>query len=376
MDLRFLTAGESHGAALTAILEGIPAGLAVNLAEINKELRRRQMGYGRGGRMKIEQDEVKILSGVRFGETIGSPITLEVVNRDHKNWGEKMAAFGEPKGEIITNPRPGHADLPGSQKYGRRDLRDILERSSARETTMRVAVGAICRQFLAKIGVEISSRLINLGGVQADKSSWDIPPESELNCADPAAEAKMKERIDDAKAHGDTLGGTFEVKVTGLMPGLGSHIQWDRRLDARLAAAVMSVQAIKGVEIGLGNEAANLPGSEVHDEILLDDTGRIYRATNRAGGLEGGMTNGEEIILRATMKPIPTLMRPLATVDLVTKQKTSAAKERSDTSAVAAASVVGEAMTAIVVAEAVREKFGGDAMSDVLAAIAHYKARL
>ena len=375
-EIRFLTAGESHGAALTAILEGLPAGLKLNLSEINRELKRRQMGYGRGGRMKIEQDEVNILAGVRFGETIGSPITLEVVNRDHKNWGERMAAFGERTGDEITNPRPGHADLPGSQKYARRDLRDILERSSARETTMRVAVGAVCKQFLSALGINISSRLINLGGIRVDESLLNVPTESELNCADPVAEAKMKRLIDKAKQEGDTLGGTFEVRVAGLMPGLGSHIQWDRRLDARLAAALMSIQAVKGVEIGAGFSVADLPGSQIHDEIFLAEDGRLHRVTNRAGGLEGGMSNGEDIIVRAAMKPIPTLMRPLATVDLATKQKASAAKERSDTSAVAAASVVGEAMTAIAVAEAVREKFGGDAMIDVLAAVKNYLARL
>jgi len=374
--LRFLTAGESHGAALTAILEGLPAGLKIDQNNIDRELKRRQMGYGRGGRMKIERDKARILSGLRFGETVGSPISVEVVNRDWENWEERMAPFGEPAGEMLTTPRPGHADLPGGQKYGRRDLRDILERSSARETPMRVAVGAICKEFLRSLGIEIFSRVLNIGGVRADVAKISVPSESELNCADPIAEENMKQRIDEAKAKGDTLGGSFEIRIAGVMPGLGSHIQWDGRLDAKLAAALMSIQAIKSVEIGAGCEVADLPGSKIHDEILRDGTGRIYRATNRAGGIEGGMSNGEEIILRAAMKPIPTLMRPLKTIDLATNEVASAAKERSDTCAVAAASVVGEAMAAIVVAGACREKFGGDTMADALNAVKDYRRRL
>lgn len=375
-ELRFLTAGESHGQALTAILEGLPAGLKVDENRINDELKRRQGGYGRGGRMKIERDKVKILSGLRFGETLGSPITLEVINRDWENWQERMAPFGSPTGEKLTNPRPGHADLPGSQKYAREDLRDILERSSARETTMRVAVGAICREFLRTLGVEIFSRVLNLGGIDADPAKNVVPPESELNCADAAAEERMKRLIDEAKRDGDTLGGIFEIRATGLVPGLGSHIQWDRRLDAKLAAAIMSIQAIKAVEIGAGVEVANLPGSQIHDEIFLDEKDGICRQSNHAGGIEGGMSNGEDVVVKATMKPIPTLMRPLKTVDLVTGETVSAAKERSDTTAVAAASVVGEAMTAIVLAGVCCEKFGADAMVDVLTSWENYRNRL
>ena len=379
--LRFMTAGESHGPCLTAILEGLPAGLALNLEAINEDLARRQQGYGRGGRMKIETDRVDVISGVRFGETIGGPITLQVVNKDFSNWTDRMAVFGEPSGPKVTAARPGHADLTGVKKYDRRDARDILERSSARETTMRVAVGAVCKEFLRALGISITSQVLNIGGVSvAENKAESRQPgrnnSSELNCLDPVAKQNMKKKIDEAKKAGDTLGGIFEVVVHGAPAGLGSHIQWDRRLDAKLAGAMMSIQAIKGVEIGAGFQCANLPGSRIHDEIFLDESGQVYRRTNRAGGLEGGMTNGEDVIVRAAMKPIPTLMTPLHSIDIESRQAVLACKERSDTCAVPAASVVGEAMTAFVFAEAVCDKFGSDAMTDVKAAVRQYRERI
>ena len=366
--LRFLTAGESHGPSLTAILEGIPAGLSLDLEKINRDLARRQQGYGRGGRMKIETDTVKILSGVRFGETLGSPITLSVENRDWQNWHERMAAFGEPHGERVTAARPGHADLTGIKKYDRADIRDILERASARETAMRVAVGAVAKELLRALDITVESAVLDIGGVCVDAAKRETGAQRE-------AEERMKERIRAAKEAGDTLGGIFEVRVSGAPLGLGSHIQWDRRLDARLAAAMMSIQAIKGVEIGAGFGYAALPGSEAHDEMFADERSRVYRKTNRAGGLEGGMTNGEDIVVRAVMKPIPTLMKPLHSVDVATKAPVLASKERSDVCAVAAASVVGEAMAAVVLAEALVEKFDSDNMRDMKASIEAYKKR-
>lgn len=380
-ELRFMTAGESHGPCLTAILEGLPAGLKLDLDAINKDLARRQQGYGRGGRMKIEKDKVNVLSGVRFNETIGGPITLQVVNRDFQNWGERMAAFGEPAGEKVTAARPGHADFTGIRKYDREDVRDILERSSARETTMRVAVGAVCKEFLKALGITVVSQVVNIGGVAIDPAKVDRAKlgedvGSELNCYDAEAEAKMKAKIKEARKAGDTLGGIFEITVRGLPAGLGSHIQWDRRLDGKLAGALMSIQAIKGVEIGAGFDCAILPGSQIHDEIFLDEAGKVYRKTNRAGGLEGGMTNGEELVVKAAMKPIPTLMQPLHSIDIESHKEVLACKERSDTCAVSAASVVGEAMTAFVMAQAICDKFGSDAMVDLKAALAAYKARI
>ncbi len=357
-NLRFITAGESHGQLLSAILEGIPAGVKINLENVNADLYRRQQGYGRGGRMKIESDKVEIVSGVRFGETLGSPITLIVKNRDWENWQKKMSIFGEENGEKVTAVRPGHADLTGVLKYNRSDARDILERSSARETTMRVAVGGICKEFLKACKINIASRVVKIGGVIDD---YEL----------------MKLKIDEAKSKGDTLGGVFEITIKGVPVGLGSHIQWDKKLDAKLAMAMMSIQAIKGVEIGAGFECANLFGSQVHDEIFYDEDNRkFYRKTNRAGGIEGGMSNGEDIIIRAVMKPIPTLMTPLKTVDIETKQQVLASKERSDTCAVEAATVVGESMAAFVIAQALLEKFGGDCLSDIIATIETYNQRL
>lgn len=348
--IRFISGGESHGKILSCILEGLPAGLKVSSDFVNSELKRRQGGYGRGGRMKIESDEIIFASGVRFGETLGSPITLLIKNRDWENWQKKMSAEGEIFGEKVTNARPGHADLTGAAKYSRDDVRDILERSSARETAMRVAAGAVCKIFLNECGIKISSQVLN--------------------------EDEIKNKIDEAKEKGDTVGGIFEVKICGSPAGLGSHIQWDKKIDAKFAAAFMSIQAVKAVEIGDGWANAKKFGSEVHDEIFIDENKKIFRKTNRAGGIEGGMTNGEEIIIRAAMKPIPTLMKPLQTVDIATKKPTTASKERSDTCAIWAAAVVGEAMSAIVTADAIVDKFGGDALCDTLNNLKNYRERL
>lgn len=380
---RFLTAGESHGPCLTAVIEGLPAGISVDIERINRDLARRQQGFGRGGRMKIEQDRVEILSGMRFGQTLGSPLTLTVRNRDWENWQERMSAAGEPAGPAVTWPRPGHADLTGVLKYQRQDVRDILERASARETAARVAVGAVAKQLLATVGIDIASHVVNIGGIAIEPypayQHRDVAKRaaaSELGCIDGAAEGKMKEIIQVAKDQGDTLGGIFEVVATGAMPGLGSYVQWDRRLDTRLGGALLSIPAVKGVEVGEGFNYAALPGSRAHDEIFYDSRQGYYRQTNRAGGIEGGMSNGGDIVVRAVMKPIPTLMTPLASVDIATKQPGRANTERSDVCAVSAAAVVGEAMAAIILAEALLEKFGGDSAADLAAAVDNYRRRL
>lgn len=379
-NFRFLTAGESHGQCLTAIVEGLPAGLKVDIDRINRDLARRQQGYGRGGRMKIETDKAEVLSGIRFAETMGDPITLQIVNKDWQNWTDRMSVFGDEYGDKVTAVRPGHADLTGVLKYNRADARDILERASARETAARVAVGALCKEFLKTCGIEVVSQVVKIGGIAVDEANIDRSQigngNSELNCYDSMAEERMKEKIQQAIKDGDTLGGVFEVIVRGAPLGLGSHIQWDKRLDGRLAGAMMSIQAIKGVEIGAGFQCGELPGSQIHDEMFLDDENRVYRKTNRAGGLEGGMTNGEEICIKACMKPIPTLMQPLNSVDIGSKTEVSACKERSDVCAVSAASVVGEAMTAIVMTEAMLDKFGCDAMVDLLHSLACYRRRV
>jgi chorismate synthase len=379
--LRYLTAGESHGPQLTAIIEGIPAGLEISAEVINADLARRQCGYGRGGRMLIEKDTVEILSGVRWGETIGSPITLCVKNRDWVNWSEKMSPDARYRdNEIrVTRSRPGHADLPGAMKYGQRDVRNILERSSARETAVRVAVGAVAKVFLARFGITVCGFVVELGGIKTSRP--DLPlaalkklaSASELFTWDASAEAEMKALIDRMKEAGDTLGGVVEVIVSGVPIGLGSHVQWDRKLDARLAMAMMSIQAIKGVEVGIGFAAARNPGSKVHDEIYYESarmaqgmaTG-FYRKTNNAGGIEGGISNGEEIVVRGAMKPIPTLYKPLKSVDIDTKEPFEAAVERSDVCAVPAASVVAEAVVAIEIANAFLEKFGGDSVAETV----------
>ncbi len=371
---RFLTAGESHGEGLTAVIEGVPAGLPLTEADIDEDLARRQRGYGRGGRMKIERDRAHISSGVRWGATLGSPITLSIQNRDWENWQATMAVGEPPAGtpaKAVTRPRPGHADLAGAMKYGHRDIRNVLERSSARETTARVAVAGVARRLLAEFGVSVLSHVTEIGGVRI--GTLDIPWDeirarceaSEVRCADPEAERAMIAAIDGARATGDTLGGVFEVVALGCPVGLGSYVHWDRKLDGRLARALCSIHAIKGVEFGMGFETARRPGSQVHDEILFAPDAGFTRRTNSAGGLEGGVTNGEPVIVRAVMKPISTLRRPLRSVDLETKEAVEAVVERSDVCAVPAAGVVGEAMVAITLAEAFLEKFGGDSLEEV-----------
>jgi chorismate synthase len=370
--LRYLTAGESHGPSLTAIVEGMPANLELDAGDINRDLARRQMGYGRGGRMQIEKDQADILSGVRWGKTLGSPITLSIRNRDWENWGKKMSAHADDVvgGIAITHPRPGHADLSGVIKYRQDDARNILERSSARETAARVAVGALCKKFLSDLGIAIYGYVTELGGVVADtvledyKERFALSEESPCRTFDAEAEQRMIAAIDQAKENGDSLGGVVEVAVVGVPIGLGSYVQWDRRLDGRLAWAMMSIQAFKGVEIGIGFEAGRRPGSQVHDEIYYQGD-QFIRKTNRAGGLEGGMTNGAPIIVRGAMKPIPTLYQPLQTVDFRSKDAFAAVVERSDVCALPAAAVVGEAVVAIEIAQAVLDKFGGDAMEEV-----------
>jgi chorismate synthase len=380
---RWLTAGESHGAELIAIIEGIPAGLSLVTDDIDADLARRQIGYGRGPRMKIEQDRVLFVSGVRGGETIGAPIALRIPNRDHGNWKDSMSTgpFLSPP-EPLTRPRPGHADLAGGLKYNRHDLRDILERASARETAARTAVGAVARKLLAIFGFDIFAHVLAVGDVSASPSGpWaDFRTRargSGLACADKEAEERMKEAITAAAHAGDTLGGGFEVVATGVPPGLGSHVQWDRKLDGRLAQALMSIPAIKSVEIGDGYIGAHLPGSRVHDPIGYDASKRTFvRATNHAGGLEGGITNGEPVVCRAWMKPIATLRQRMPSVDVITKEPNDSAFERSDVCAVAAASVVGEAMVAITLADVVLEKFGGDSVLELTRNIEAYRASL
>lgn len=383
-ELRWLTAGESHGPELVAILEGMPAGLRLLAEHIDEDLARRQRGYGRGGRMKIESDRVSFTGGVRGGETLGSPIAMRIVNRDHESWLSRMPAgpFPEPP-EPLTRPRPGHADLAGGLKYDRHDLRDVLERASARETAARVAVGAVCKVMLGGIGIRILSQVVRIGPALADTTKLSLDEvgsrarSSEMGCADPNAEALMRDAIKQAAHDGDTLGGMFEVITTGVPAGLGSHVHWDRKLDGRLAQALMSIQAIKAVEIGAGAAVAMRRGSEVHDPIAYDpEQKRFDRPSNGAGGLEGGITNGMPIVCRAAMKPIATLKRALPSVDVVTKAPFDAAHERSDVCAVPAAAVVGEAMVAFVVAHAVLEKFGGDSIAELSRNIASYRTQL
>lgn len=379
---RFMTAGESHGQGLVAMIDGMPAGMPLSVDVIQADLARRQQGYGRGGRMKIEKDRAEILSGMRFGETLGSPLTLLIRNRDWVNWEERMSPTGEPAGEAVTAARPGHADLTGSLKYDRHDVRDILERASARETAARVAVGAVARQLLTACGISLASHVTEIGGVKIKGNVQTVAEldglyaRSELACIEPDTEEAMKAAIRQAQEHGDTLGGCFEVLAQGLPPGLGSHVQWDRRLDGKLAAALMSIPAIKGVEIGAGFGYGALSGRAAHDEIFYDAARGYYRETNRAGGVEGGMTNGELLVARAAMKPIPTLMSPLKTVDIATHQPVAASTERSDVCAVTAAAVVGEAMVATVLAEALLEMFGSSCMADLTANIAQYRRRV
>jgi chorismate synthase len=377
MHFDFITAGESHGKGLVTILEGLPAGLPIDHAFINHQLWRRQQGYGRGGRMKIESDEAEILSGVRHGKTLGTPVSLLIRNRDFENWQDVMSVepreFSDQKrARKLTRPRPGHTDLAGGLKYDTHDLRDILERASARETAARVAAGAFARLLLKEIGIQIASHTAMIGGVPDEpiKASWEqiaaIPDDSPLRCTDKQAEERMILLIDATKEARDTLGGVFEVVARGVVPGLGSHTQWSRKIDGRLAQAIMCIPAVKAVEIGVGTEVSRSTGSRVHDEISYNSAERCFtRPTNRAGGIEGGITNGEEVRVSGHLKPISTLRQPLASVDVISKQESAAAFERSDIVAVPAAGVIGEAMVAIVLANAAREKFGGDSLGEM-----------
>ena len=385
--LRFLTSGESHGKGLISTLEGFPAQVPVDLSFINSELKRRMTGYGRGGRMKIESDAVDVFAGVRNGETLGSPIAFIIHNRDWVNWTDIMSVEPNPKGvrkRQVTRPRPGHADLVGALKYQFQDMRNVLERSSARETASRVAVGAFCKLLLLELGIKVYSHVISIRDVRIssdllDSVSVDLIPQiesSELRSCDPTLDDAMKAAVDDAIERGDTLGGTFEVRAAGVPPGLGSHVHWDRKLDGLLAQALMSINAIKAVETGSGLDKAPL-GSEFHDEIFYDQSTReFYRKTNHAGGIEGGTSNGEEIIVRAVVKPIATLKRPLMSVNLHTKKPFTAQYERSDTCVVPAAGVIGEAMVAIVLVKAVQEKFGGDTLQELKTHLESYRERL
>ena len=387
--MRFFTAGESHGPQLTAIIEGLPAQMELTTEMINGELARRQGGHGRGRRMQIETDEVVISSGVRHGKTLGSPVTLTVVNDDWKHWTKIMGVEPLEEGmdpadvkRQITRPRPGHADLVGGMKYGHRDLRNVLERSSARETTMRVAVGAVAKKFLEEIGIKTVAHVHEIGGVKIDPASYENLSMDELRkvieqdpvyCADPDASLQMVQAIDDAKGRGDTIGGVVEVIIEGCPPGIGSYVQFDRKLDGKLAGAMMSINAFKGVEIGLGFEMARKPGSEVHDEIAWDEARGYYRKSNRLGGLEGGMSTGMPIIIRGVMKPIPTLYKPLESIDIDTKEPFVATIERSDPCAVPAASVVAEHVIATAIAQAIMEEFRSDTIDGIKKEIEEHK---
>jgi chorismate synthase len=374
MFFKFTTAGESHGRALVTVIEGLPAGLPVEIDSVDHELWRRQQGYGRGGRMKIEKDQVQVLSGIRHGNTLGSPIALMIENRDFVHWQDIMSSEPiekEPSNpRIVRRPRPGHADLAGGQKFQVRDLRNILERASARETAARVAAGAVAKQLLREFDVEIRSHTVQLGGIpqQPLECDWDsvaaIAPDSPLNCVDADVQGQMIAAIDAAKENGDTLGGIFEVIARGVVTGVGSHTSWNEKLDGRIAQSFMSIHAVKAVEIGSGVANAARSGSDVHDEIFYDRDG-YTRNTNRAGGLEGGITNGEELRVRGYLKPISTLRKPLRSVDIETKEEDLAAYERSDVTVVPAAGVIGESMLAIVLANSYREKFGGDSIDEM-----------
>jgi len=392
--LRFLTAGESHGQALVAILEGVPANLVVDFDAVTAQLRRRQTGYGRGRRMLIESDRAQALSGIRHGRTTGGPIALLIPNKDWENWQRTMAVEGAPAADVpgvdrpmVTRPRPGHADLAGVVKYGSEDIRNILERASARETAARVAIGALARQLLAQVDTRIFSHVVSIGSASLrDPLAFSVEQiagigdESPLHCVDTEVERRMIAEIDAAREAGDTMGGSFEVIAHGVPPGLGSHVQWDRKLDGRLAQALMSIPAIKAVGIGRGPDVSSLPGSRIHDEILpahgrVDNGIAVERPTNNAGGLEGGITNGQDLRVMGYMKPIATLMKPLRSVDLTTMELSPAAIERSDVCAVPAAAVVAEAMVAFVLADALVEKFGGDSVDELLDNVRAFRAR-
>lgn len=380
--MRYVTAGESHGRTLVAVVSDVPAGISLFQEDFDRDLARRQVGYGRGGRMRIEQDHALVLSGIRFGVTLGSPVAVSVENRDWENWLDVLSVWGEATdARAVTAPRPGHADLAGVQKTGAHDIRDVLERASARETAARVAAGALAKALLRELGVQVDSYVERIGEAACeplDPATVDAEAveASDVRCPDPAVAGRMRSAIDAAREAGESLGGVVVVRVSGLVPGLGGYAQADQRLDARLGAAVFSIPAIKGVEIGDGFAGAGRPGSQVHDPIVRDERGALRRASDHAGGLEGGMTNGELLVVRAAMKPIPTLTRPLPSVDLVSGQAVDAAHERSDICAVPAAGVVAEAEAALVLASAYQDKFGHDSVTDMRTALDAYRARL
>jgi len=384
MALRLITAGESHGPGLTCIVEGLPAGLQLRPEDLNADMARRQLGHGRGGRMKIERDAAEVTAGVRHGRTLGGPIALQVANRDYANWEERMSPWPvDAEVAEVHLPRPGHADLVGTQKYKQSDVRNILERASARETAARVAGGALCKAFLRELGVEVHSHVIQIASVHAPASERALTPDdfaavdsSPVRCLDAQATKAMVREIDTLRKANESLGGVFEVQAFGLVPGLGSHISWEERLDGRLAMAICSIQAIKGMAVGDGFAVAGVPGSQAHDEIFFSPERGYYRETNRSGGLEGGMTTGEPLLVRGAMKPLPTLTKPLRSVDTATHEPAQALRERTDSCTVPAAGVVGEAMVALVLADAYRAKFGGDHIDDVLQAVRAYRERI
>jgi chorismate synthase len=383
MTIRFTTAGESHGPGLTAVVEGLPAGIEVTPEDIDRDLARRQLGHGRGGRMKIEKDRAEVTSGIRHGRTLGSPIALRIANRDYANWEERMNPWPvDADVDEVHLPRPGHADLAGVQKYGFSDVRNVLERASARETTARVAAGALAKVYLRAFGVEIRSHVTQIGAVAAplrdDLTAADFEgvDESPVRCLDADASVAMVEEINGARKANESLGGIYETVAFDVTPGIGSHVSWDTRLDGRLAAAIMSIQAMKGVGIGHGFDLAGRVGSKAHDEIFYDDERGLYRETNRAGGVEGGMTNGDPVVVRGAMKPLPTLTQPLRSIAIETKQPAQALRERTDSCTVPAAAVVAEAMVALVLADAYKEKLGGDHVDDAVAALRAYEERI
>jgi len=383
VSLRVITAGESHGPGLTCIVEGLPAGIELDREAINRDMARRQLGHGRGGRMKIERDTAEVTSGVRHGRTIGGPIALQVANRDYANWEERMSPWPvEADVPEVHLPRPGHADLAGLWKFGFSDVRNVLERASARETAARVAGGALAKAFLRAVGVEVVSHITQIGSVRAPErdglalDDFDGVDESPVRCLDPDASRAMVEEINVLRKRNESLGGVFELRAFGLVPGLGSHVSWEQRLDGRIGSALLSIQALKGVGLGDGFDLAGRPGSEAHDEIFYDEERGYHRETNHSGGLEGGMTTGEPLVVRCAMKPLPTLTKPLRSVDVATREPAQALRERTDSCVVPAAGVVGEAMLAIVLAGAYRDKFGGDHLDDVRAALAAYEQRI
>jgi chorismate synthase len=384
MALRLITAGESHGPGLTCIVEGLPAGLRLDQDTLNRDMARRQLGHGRGGRMKIERDRAEVTAGVRHGATMGGPVALQIANRDYANWEERMNPWPvEAQIAEVHLPRPGHADLVGTQKYKLTDVRNVLERASARETAARVAGGALARTFLSALGVEVRSHVVQIGTVRVPArdvpltvGDFDGVDDDPVRCLDAESSRAMVAHINVQRKANESLGGVFEVVAFGLVPGLGSHVSWEERLDGRIAGALCSIQAIKGVGLGEGFDLAGRPGSGAHDELFHDDARGYYRETNHAGGLEGGMTNGEPLVARAAMKPLPTLTKPLRSVDIATKEPAQALRERTDSCTVPAAGVVGEAMVAFVLADAYRTKFGGDHMDDVLAAVQAYRERI